>query len=676
MIDRATVDRIFTAADIVEVVSDFVTLKKKGVNYSACCPFHNEKTPSFVVSPSKGLYKCFGCGKGGNAVNFVMEHEKLTYPEALKWVARKYGIEVQEKELTEQEAQANNDRESMLVVNSFAADYFVEQLSTPAGENIALGYFRERGFSELTIAKFKLGYCPEGGDVFSRAALKAGYKEEFLEKTGLTVVREQGGYYDRFGGRVIFPIHSLSGRVIGFGGRTLRTDKKTAKYVNSIESEVYHKSQSLYGLYYAKKAITQMDRCILVEGYTDVIQMFQSGIENVVASSGTALTEEQIKLIRRFTHNITVIYDGDPAGIKASMRGIDMILAQGMTVRVVMLPEGDDPDSFARKHNTTELQRFIAENEEDFISFKTRTLLADAKEDPIRRAELISDIIASIAVIPDPITRSVYIRECSRLMQVDEQLLNGEVARKRLSKVDGELWYETISNARRKEQFVARTEAPPAEGGATPNPAEAELDILEREIVGYLIKYGTENFDLELPPGERESMGVAETIVAELDMDGITLNNRVCQKVLEEYREGLKNENAPQADHFTNHADPAVAALATEILFDDEKYRISSLWERFDIAIPSERQRLGEAIPKALNYYKLKVIGKMIWELRNELAEAEVADTAEAAKMSESSEAEDTGARELDEGVFEKFRRIGELNELRLKISEKYSRTT
>lgn len=416
MIDRQTVDRIFAAADIVEVVSDFVTLKKKGVNYQACCPFHNEKTPSFVVSPSKGLYKCFGCGKGGNAISFVMEHEGLSYVEALKWVARKYGIEVKEREQSPEEKQRNDDRESMMIVTSWANQYFVDQLRTPEGESVGVGYFRERGFTDATIAKFQLGYCPVKGDAMTRAALEGGYREEFLVGTGLTIKRETandrsgGEYYDRFCGRVMFPVHSLSGRVIAFGGRTLRTDKKVAKYLNSPESEIYHKSNTLYGIYFAKKAITQFNRCILVEGYTDVLQMHQSGVENVVASSGTSLTVEQIKLVRRFTKNITVIYDGDAAGIKASMRGIDMILREGMTVRCVLLPEGEDPDSFARTHNATELQGYVEEHEEDFISFKTRILLGDAAEDPIKRAEVISSVVDSIAVIPEAIDRAVFVK--------------------------------------------------------------------------------------------------------------------------------------------------------------------------------------------------------------------------------------------------------------------------
>ena len=424
MIDKETVDRIFASANIVEVISDFVQLKKKGVNYQACCPFHNEKTPSFVVSPSKGLFKCFGCGKGGNAVTFVMEHENMTYPEALKYVAKKYGIEVAERELTPEEERRNDDRESMMVVSSYAAEYFAKTLhETPEGQNIGIAYFRERGFSDATILAFGLGYCPGGGDTFTRQALKEGYKEEFLAATGLTIKREDGTYYDRFSTRVIFPIHGISGRVIAFGGRTMRTDKKVAKYLNSPESEIYHKSDVLYGLYQAKRAITQEDCCILVEGYTDVISMHQSGIENVVASSGTSLTEGQIRLISRFTKNVTVIYDGDSAGIKASLRGIDMILREGLNVRVVLLPDGDDPDSFARKHNATELRDFILGHEEDFISFKTRLLLDEAQGDPLKKAALISDIVQSISVIPDAITRSVYTRECAKQMEIDEQVL-------------------------------------------------------------------------------------------------------------------------------------------------------------------------------------------------------------------------------------------------------------
>ena len=440
MIDRETVDRIYAAANIVDIVGDYVTLRRKGVNYVACCPFHNEKTPSFVVSPSKGVYKCFGCGKGGNAVTFLMEHESLTYPEALKMVAKRYGIEVHEKELSEEEVRRNDDRESMFALNGWAAEYFANYLRRESeGISIGMSYFRQkRGLTDATIAKFGLGFCPAKGDRMTKDALAAGYKQEFLLSTGLSLVSDRNGsLYDRFRDRVIFPVHNISGRIVAFGGRTLRTDKQVAKYQNSPESEIYSKKRELYGLYFAKKAIQQQDYAILVEGYLDVISMHQAGIENVVASSGTSLTTEQIRLLGRFTKNITVIYDGDPAGIHASLRGIDMILKEGMNVRVVLLPEPEDPDSFAQSHSAAEVRDYIADNEQDFLEFKARLLLKDAQGDPIRKAALIGDMVQSIAQIPDPIQRSVYIKECARIMDIDERILIGEVARKRLTTTGG-----------------------------------------------------------------------------------------------------------------------------------------------------------------------------------------------------------------------------------------------
>ncbi|WP_298063012.1 DNA primase [uncultured Rikenella sp.] len=679
MIDRQTVDRIFAAANIVDVVSDFVTLKKRGVNYMACCPFHNEKTPSFVVSPSKGLYKCFGCGKGGNAVGFVMEHEGLSYVEALKWVAKKYGIEVKEREQTEEERQRNDDRESMMVVTSWANQYFVEQLKTDEGRSIGVGYFRERGFTDATIAKFQLGYCPAKGDAMTQAALKEGYREEFLVGTGLTIKREASGYggeyYDRFCGRVMFPVHSLAGRVIAFGGRTLRTDKKVAKYLNSPESEIYHKSNTLYGIYFAKKAITQFNRCILVEGYTDVLQMHQSGVENVVASSGTSLTVEQIKLIKRFTKNVTVIYDGDAAGIKASMRGIDMILREGLTVRCVLLPDGEDPDSFARAHNATELQAYIEEHEEDFISFKTRILLGDAAEDPIKRAEVIASVVESIATIPEAITRSVFIRECARKLEIDEDILIREVARKRVTMVDGQAGREAVDNRLRKEQFVQRQAVDPnaapihSPEGPVMEPAapidlapklsfaeqglNRELEQLERELVGYLLKYGGENFDFEMSPTEIVSLSVAETIIGDLEMDRIEMHSPLYRQVYEEYVRFYREENrAPEVNRFINHPSPEVAALAVDLLTEGETYAPSRMWERYEIRVSTERERLGEAIPKAITIYKSKVVSSIIASLQKELLGIETMEEAQ-----------------------EIVRRLDSLNELRKNIYEKYLRT-
>ena len=523
MIDRETIDRIYAAANIVDIIGEYVTLKRKGVNYQACCPFHNEKTPSFVVSPSKGVYKCFGCGKGGNAVTFLMEHENMTYPEALKAVAKRYGIEVREKEMTPEEVARNDNRESMFVVNSWAAEYFSNYLlHETEGMSVGMTYFRQkRGFSDATIKKFGLGFCPARGDRMSWAALAAGYKEEFLVSTGLSIKRDDGSLFDRFRERVMFPVHNISGRVVAFGGRTLRTDKSVAKYQNSPESEIYSKKRELYGLFFAKKAIQQYDFAIMVEGYTDVISMHQAGVENVVASSGTSLTTEQIRLLGRFTRNITVIYDGDSAGIHASLRGIDMILREGMNVRVVLLPPEDDPDSFARTHTAAEVQEYIRANEEDFLTFKAKLLLKDAAGDPIKKAALINDMVQSIVQIPDPIQRSVYIKECARIMDIDENLLIAEVGRKRMASTgdrEAEEFVRRQSARFRAEQTAQRPEtvfAGQVTGGSS---AEA----LERELTRYLLKYGHCSFDFK----EGRTMvacNVAEVIFSELS-DGMSFN--------------------------------------------------------------------------------------------------------------------------------------------------------
>ena len=430
MIDQLTIDRINEAAHIEDVVGDYVTLRKRGVNLLGLCPFHNEKTPSFTVSPAKGIFKCFGCGKGGNSVHFIMEHEQLSYVEALKYLARKYHIEVVEKEMTPEEEAARNDRESMLLVNEYAQKYFTNILHNHIdGKAVGLGYFRERGFRDDIIRKFQLGYCLDEKDGFTKDALKSGYKKEFLVKTGLTIEGENNYVADRFRGRVMFPVHSLSGKVLAFGGRILKKDEKLAKYVNSPESEIYHKSNELYGIFFAKQAIVRHDRCYLVEGYTDVISMFQSGIENVVASSGTSLTPGQIRLIHRFTENVTVLYDGDPAGIKASIRGIDLLLEEGLNIKVLLLPDGDDPDSFARKNNASDFIRFVEENSVDFIRFKTSLLLNEVGNDPIKRAGLVQDIVRSIAIIPNQLIRSEYVKECSTLLDVNEQMLYHEIAK-------------------------------------------------------------------------------------------------------------------------------------------------------------------------------------------------------------------------------------------------------
>lgn len=657
MIDRATTDRIYAAANIVEVVGDFITLRKKGVNYQACCPFHNEKTPSFVVSPSKGLYKCFGCGKGGNAVTFVMEHENLGYVDALKYVAKKYGIQIEEREMSPEELRKNDDRESMLIVSGYADDYFQQQLhKTQEGKSVGISYFRQRGFTDATIEKFRLGFCPAAGDSFSREALAAGYKEEFLVSTGLTIKREQGGYYDRFAGRVMFPIHSISGRVTGFGGRTLRTDKNVAKYLNSPESEIYHKSKILYGLFFAKKAITRDDCCILVEGYTDVISMHQAGVENVVASSGTSLTEDQIRLISRFTKNVTVIYDGDPAGIKASLRGINMILREGLNVRVVLLPDGDDPDSFARKHNATELKELIRSSEEDFLTFKARLLAKEIGGDPIKKATLITDMVESIAEIPDSITRSVYTKECAKTMDVDEQMLVAEVARKRMSHSSDEQTREFV----KREQAQMRSQMPPPSYATTAVPsiiAGSSNDELEKELIKYLLKYGDKYFDYK-DGTTMVSLNVADTIINDLRANEIEFTNPSYRSIYNTYVELYDNsiEDGPKVEiamhNFINHPDPMVCNATVDILTSDDIYVPSQIWKKHDVVVETEQDRLTEAVPRTVILYKCKAIEGIISQLNKQLCDPNLADD------------------QVGEIMF----RISELNKERMAISKKLSR--
>lgn len=651
MIDKPTVERITSAADVVEVVSDFITLKKKGTNYTACCPFHSEKTPSFIVSPAKGLYKCFGCGKGGGAVNFVMEHERLTYPEALRWLAKKYGIEIVEKEVTAQELARNNDRESMLVVNSWVASYFETQLhETEQGKAIGLSYFKERGFTEATIKGFGLGYCPETGakDSMSRAAIKEGFQEEFLTKTGVTILREEDhSYYDRFAGRVIFPIHSLSGRVIGFGGRTMRSDKKVAKYLNSPQSEIYDKSHTLYGIFQAKKAITAENKCILVEGYTDVMQMHQSGVAHVVASSGTSLTVEQVRLIKRFTRNVTVIYDGDSAGIKASLRGIDIILAEGLAVRVVPLPEGEDPDSFARGRSSTELVRYIDEHEEDFLSFKTRILLADAS-DPIARTEVVGDIVRSIAVMDDPIAREVYINQCSRAMELSAEVLSRAVA---------EAMVRVQMASRPQNRPQPQPQSPPSDhpetGAVVQQPMQQRVDPLELELAGYLVKYGTERFLYNVSEEQQVELGVAELILGELAADGIVMEDLACGAVVAEAAEAFKRGELLNERHYTEHEQEVIRNFSAQVLMQEDAHKASTMWARYEIHVSTERERLGEAVPKAIVIYKTRVISRRVTDLQAQLVQ------------------DDMDA--VDETLLEQ---IKSLNESRSAMNERYKRLT
>ena len=610
MIDNSTIDRIYAAADIVEVIGDYITLKRQGVNYQACCPFHNEKTPSFVVSPSKGIYKCFGCGKAGNAVTFVREHEGVSFAEALKIVGKKYGIEVQEREQSEEDIRRNNDRESMFALNAWAAEYFAKYLSgSDEGRTVGLSYFaQKRGFTDATIRKFGLGFCSADGEAMTMAALSAGYKKDFLLSTGLTLQREgDGKLRDRFRDRVMFPVHNISGRVVAFGGRTLRTDKSVAKYQNSPESDIYSKKRELYGLYFAKKAIQQLDFAIMVEGYTDVISMHQAGVENVVASSGTSLTTEQIQLLRRFTHNITVIYDGDSAGIHASLRGIDMILKEGMNVRVVLLPSEHDPDSFARAHSATELQNYIKDNEQDFISFKAKLMLESVGSDPIKRSEVIRDMVQSIVQVPDSIKRAIYIQECARIMSIDEQTLTAEVARQRVSALGD----KEASDFVRRQQVVSEVER-----YTQPISAGSSIESLETELIKYLLLSGHKDYHT-LSGKDIVSVNVATEIIDNVDKDGITFQNKDVQELYNTYRKyWLEKGVGKEIDTllFTQHSNPNVCEKASDIIASDSNYVPSEIWRKKDVHIESDEELLSVGVKKVLMLYRSKIIDKLIAE--------------------------------------------------------------
>ncbi len=556
-IDHETVQKILDTADIVEVVSDFVSLKRRGANYIGLCPFHNERTPSFSVSKSKGICKCFSCGKGGSPVNFVMELEQMTYYEALRYLAKKYNIEIQEHEMSEQEREEASARESMLAVNDFAMRHFEHILSdTDDGRDIGLAYFRERGINDAMIKRFHLGYALEKRDDLHQTAIKQGYNEKYLLDTGLCYQTERGAIQDRFRGRVIYPVFTVSGKVVAFGGRTLRKDKDVAKYVNSPESTVYKKSYELYGLYQAKQAIVKKDKCILVEGYMDVISMHQSGVENVVASSGTSLTEGQIRLIHRFTENVTVIYDSDPAGIKASLRGIDLLLAEGLNVKVLLLPEGDDPDSFAQSHSSSEVEAYLQENEQDFIAFKTQILMDGVHRDPVTRAKAIQNIVLSISMIPDQITRTVYISECSREMGIDEKVLTLQVAKYTAQRQER----EATEAMRRRNRETAGL--PPEDGemvtsepqSIVTHPHQAPnisnrstyLAPYERELMRYVVKYGL-TYLCDSPvdnEGNMRSMSVVEYVDVEFRLDDITFSNDVYRVTFAEALSIATSENA------------------------------------------------------------------------------------------------------------------------------------
>ena len=644
------------AAQIVDVVSEFVTLRKRGVNYVGLCPFHSEKTPSFSVSPSKGVCKCFSCGKGGNVVHFIMEHEQLSYYEALKWLAHKYNIEVKERELTDEEKHAQSIRESMFVVNEYARDYFQNILrSHVEGQTVGMTYFRQRGFRDDIITKFQLGYCLNQHDAFAREATLKGYRPEYLVKTGLCYARDDGSLRDRFWGRVIFPVHTLSGKVVAFGGRVLKTDAKTAKYVNSPESEIYHKSNELYGIYFAKQSIVKQDRCFLVEGYTDVISMHQSGIENVVASSGTSLTPGQIRLIHRFTNNITVLYDGDMAGIKASLRGIDMLLEEGMNIKVVLLPDGDDPDSFARKHNATDYQAYINAHEVDFIRFKTNLLLDDAGNDPIKRAGLITDIVRSISVIPDAIVRSVYIKECSQLLQVEEKLLIAEVGKLKEAQLEKE--YKAQRNAQIQAQRAAGEQgaSPSAEGTAAPegepgeaapaipvpgepvvpspvpdtyesyipqdNPESWKFYPLEKLIMELLVRYGERVMCVTTDEeGNEAPLTVTEFIAGNLQIDDLQFHNPLHRQMLAEAVSHIHDEGFRAEHYFGTHPNPDISRYAVNLA--NERYTLSKYHTKSQ-KIVTDEERLYELVPHVMTDFKHAIVEEELKHTQQALLDPE-----------------------------------------------------
>lgn len=614
MISKETIARIMDAADIVDVVKDFVTLKKAGVNYKGLCPFHNEKTPSFVVSPAKQLCKCFSCGKGGNVVHFIMEHEQMTYPEALRFLAKKYNIEIEEKELTPEEKAAETERESLLILNEWARDYFIDILWNHAdGRAVGMSYFRERGFRDDIIKKFQLGFCLPDKSSMAQTALSKGYKKEFLLKTGLCYETQDKRLIDRYHGRTIFPVHSVSGRIVAFGGRILQTNSKVAKYVNSPESEIYHKSHELYGLFFAKHAIVKENRCFLVEGYTDVISMHQSGIENVVASSGTSLTEGQIRLIHRFTENITVLYDGDNAGIKASLRGIDMLLAEGLNIKVLLLPDGDDPDSFARKHTAEEYRKFIEDHQVDFIKFKTDLLLQESEDDPIKKAALITDIVKSIAVIPNPIVRQMYAHECAIQMHIEEAIIIDEIAKQKREN------YINVLN-QNKEHPDSTKNSNPVIQSTTP-----QSKILEEEklLAQLIIKYGTKIAGtIEDENGKQTEISVAEYIQSDLDNDQLQFHSVIYRKILDEALKHIHENDFNIQQYFLRHTDPEISLFAAQTL--ETQYILSKTKQENEYK--SEESRLYETVPHILTDFKYAIITQQMKDILQKLQQPEIAN--------------------------------------------------
>lgn len=641
MIPKSTIDEIFQTARVEEVIGDFVQMKKAGSNFKAKSPFTDEKTPSFMISPAKQIWKCFSTGKGGNVVSFLMEHEHFSYVEALKWLANKYGIEIKEdRERTPEEIAQISIRENLSVINEFAAKHFADNIyNNETGRAIGLSYFTQRGFREDTIKKFNLGYCLETSNALTDSALKKGYKLEFLEKAGLTKSKD-GRSFDFFRGRVMFPIHSVAGKVLGFGGRTLKADKKIAKYFNSPESELYNKSKILYGLFFAKNSIIKNDNCFLVEGYTDVISLHQSGVENVVSSSGTSLTEGQINLIKRYSENITILYDGDNAGIKASFRGIDMILAQGMNVRVVLFPDGEDPDSFAKNNSTEVLKSYIEENAKDFIVFKSDLLNAEAKGDPLKKAQLIRDIVSSIALIPDRIKQQVYTKECANIFDIEEDILVSE-----LVKIVRVKQQQDSKRASYNKPVSLGNDEPPPEAMIPPEyldqsqtidtvkkPFFDNLYYQERDIIRLLLNYGTfsvktKHIENLAEENEREvdvEVSVIELIIYELDEDELGIDHPELKPIYELYKQGLQESKLLEPKDFTQHQITEISKVAVDIL--TEKHELSPQWVTQKVKIKREIDSLDRAVMEAIYSFKSTKVVEEINSIQNEMRNINSAD--------------------------------------------------
>jgi len=630
MINRNTIDKVFETARVEEVIGDFVQLKKAGSNFKGLSPFVNEKSPSFMVSPVKQIWKDFSSGKGGNAISFLMEHEHYTYPEAIRYLAKKYNIEIEETEQSDEQKIQASERESMYLVSEYARNYFHDiLLNSQKGKAIGLSYFKERGFTDEIIKKFELGYALDEWQAFTDEALKNKYQLEFLEKTGLTIVKEgqegsESKQFDRFKGRVIFPIHSMSGRVLGFGGRILTSDKKAAKYLNSPESEIYHKSKVLYGIYYAKQSIAKKDNCYLVEGYTDVISFSQTGIENVVASSGTALTSDQIRLVSRLTPNITVLFDGDAAGLRASIRGIDLILEQGMNVKVVAFPEGEDPDSFAKSNSLESLQAYLDENAQDFIRFKVSVLMKEADNDPVKKAGLIRDIVATISKIPNQIQREIYVQECAKIMDISERVLFSELAQ--LFKK------EQREEARRPKEPQQESFTVVKNEGVAFKKVD-QLNNLEKQLIEILLLYGNKEIDfvdfveVEDEEGkikmekEEYQNTIANEIYLHLQDDEIEFSNAIFKKIYFDVIHQLNQEEKINPDVFINHEDVEMGKVVTDILMEDEKHILSD-WERKEIYVRTKEKSLSKLVMDAiLNLRRILIELKI-----NELMEQETVD--------------------------------------------------